>query len=711
VAAVTLRRWALLGLALGLLGSGLLLHGWAGSGLLLAGWAGLVGLLAAPLRPLLGAQVHYRIRYHTASDLPVELPRVGRHLVALATHGGRVTLTWQRRSPTELALYASVPSGVAGVFHTMAPTLWPGVTLETVVAVPIPRPLAGVYRVALRDNLVDCAALVSAPESPAVIWIHWQESGGALLIGVGSGQRRPAGARRVWRRGGLGRARWWGRYWPLIGPWPAAGAPGVRWPPTTIPATAALDPHTAVLLPPPAGYRGGPGAAVGQAVTAAYAITPDQLGHGLVVEPDRGQRGRWVGYQVRQAMRAGWGLVVVDSETGVLDQLYAQAGVTWQRRMIHLDLRQSRPVVRPGLLAAAADATPAELLRDLGDRLARTLPIYLRYLGYLGLTPATVGVAAPLVPAWVSALLIAHYRARIDGVSPPPLPEIPALYRAWSNPDHLGELLAREVAAWQTPSPALQAAAAAQGAAGPPLSARVVRTLTTAQATLAAIPTTDQRMYTLGLRGRLAGVATAAGLTPYWQGTQDGERLLIATARQPLLVTLPGATRLPEQRTAGDRYGLYLLHLLEVVAARRASRPAGVVPLLVVWAGVGALWRQLPPAALTRVSTCLAAGQVFVLGSDSDLRAFSAAQAAAVLAAWPTWVCGALDSLTGDRVQAALPPAGLPAGWSWAALPLGLALARVPADPGAFVCTVRLAQTVDLAGTVPHGAAGAVGGA
>ena len=672
----------------GLLVGGLLLHGWLGSGLVLAGWGVLVGLLAAPLRPVLGAQVHYRVRYH-APGAPVAPPQAGRQLTALAAIGGRVTLTWQRRSATDLALYASLPSGVAAAFRTVAPQLWPGATLEPVGALPVPAPVVRLYRMGTLSGADAVAALVSAPDGPPVIWLHWQEAGSALLVGVGPGQSRPLSGRRIalggrWGRLGLG------RYWLGLTPWSGSSPRPLVWPATDSPATATLDPHTTLILPPPATYTRPVGpAAVGQAVAGGVELAPDAPGHGLILEPDPDQRGAWVGYQVRQAMQAGWGLVVVDSETGVLDQIRAQAGVTWQRQWIALDLRARPPVARPGLLTAHTPTPPAALAA-LGTHLSGTLALYLRYLGYLGLTPATLGGAAPLLPAWVGSLLIAHYRARVEGRSPPPLPEVPALYRAWGAPDQLAGLLAAEAAAWATPAPGMEAALTALGARGSQVLQQVRHLLGVFATTVATLPPTDRRMYTLSLRGRIAAVAEDPILGAYWGGPQAGATLLGASAQHPFLVSLPGITGGPEQRRAGEWYGLYLLHLLEAVALQRAQERPAPPPVLIVWAGLGVGWRRLSPVALTQWSTRLAAGQLFVLGTESTLRAWPAPQAAAVLAAWPSWVCGAVDGPSGAQVEAALAPTQLPAGWSWPALPPGLGLAQVPSALGPVVATIRL---------------------
>ena len=685
--------WGLGGL---LLVGGLLLHGWLGSGLVLAGWGLLVGLLAAPLRPVLGAQVHYRVRYH-APGAPVAVAQAGRQLMALAAIGGRVTLTWHRYSPTDLALYASLPSGVAGAFRTVAPLVWPGATLEPVGGLPAPAPLVRLYRVGDLSAAGEWAALVSAPEGPPVMWLHWQEAGGGLLVGVGPGQGRPRGGRGIPGGGGGGRLLV-GRYWLGLTPWPRTGPPALVWPATDGPATATLDPHTTLILPPPATYTRPPGpAAVGQAVAGGVEVAPDQPGHGLILEPDPARRAAWVGYQVRQAVRAGWGLVVVDSETGVLDQIRAAAGVTWERQWIALDLRYDPPAARPGLLTAATP-TPAAALAALGHHLSGTLALYLRYLGYLGLTPATLGGAAPLVPAWVGTLLIAHYRARVEGRPRPPLPEIPALYRAWGTPDQLAGLLAAEGAAWGTPTPAMEAAVTALGARGPQMLGQIRHLLGVFAASLATLPPTDRRMYTLSLRGRIAAVADDPILGAYWGGPQAGDTLLGASAQHPLLVTLPGSMGRPEQRRAGEWYGLYLLHLLEAVALQRATLDPAPPPVLIVWAGLGGGWTRLSGPAVTQWSARLGAGGLFVLGADSTLGGWPAPQAAALLGAWPSWVCGALDGPSGERVGAAYAPARLPAGWSWPALPPGLGLAHVPSATGPVVATIQLPGGVAAGG-------------
>ncbi len=667
-------------------------------GLELGGLVGLLYTLYRLLRPLAVEMDHYRVRYvYPATAAPLDAARVGAHLALLARYGERVSLYW--RQADTLALYLSVPRAVARPLQRLLPEVWPGAVLEPVATVPpVPEPLTGVQiprgshlgQGGPEDPLDFAAAL-----PPVVGWVHWQRDGGVIILGLSNGRPDPAAPppRRGWRLPLRGRgAGWVAVHWPWVAAW--SGPPAVRWPHTDAPRTQALDPQRTLVLPPPATYRPPAhpleiGRSVGdQVLIGLDRAAPATWGHLLWLTPPTPARQARLLRLVEQALAADWGVVLVDNQGDLAAAFYAQADPPLRARIQRLDLLSPTPALRPSLWAPPATTAAAALAAAVVRGAEQSLPAFLRYLGALGLTPAGLGAAAPLVPAWIGASLVAHYRARLTGAPPPPLPEIPALVAAWETPDRLSELVQTEQAAWTTPTGALTRALDAAGPVGAAARGAALALLGPGRRVLTAVSAADRRLYTVTLHSRLAAVLRRApALARLWADPQEAAALL--NARPAPVVVLDGASAAASEtgRQTAGWYGLYWLQVLEAVSRDRTV-VASVPPLLVLWVGLAPVWGLVPPAALGLQAATLRAGGIHLVGVDTTLDALALPTQSALRRAWETWVLGP-PPLAAPAWDALLGALGAPAGFSCRALPPDTAVVRLP-DPAAGLCTVQI---------------------
>jgi hypothetical protein len=692
-----------LGVALGvggLLGLGVTAHAGLVSGLLeLAGIGLLLGGVYVLLRPLAVERTCYRVRY-TYPDTAVELDphQVGARLALLARYGERISLCWCRQDAA-LALYLVAPTALDRSLPKLLPDIWPDAVLEPVATVPHPEGApAGLgwqlraLRGAGQGGPADPLDFRPAPAA-TVSWLHWQRAGVALLEGRPTAAPGPATA-RGWRLPLRGRAgAWTARRWPWMTLLPAAA---VRWPHTDTPATRTLDPRATLVLAPPDGYHPpARPALLGRSVVGDQPVgldlaDPGAWGHLLWLAPATPGRSARALRLLEQARAAGWGIVVVDGRGDLSASFYGQSPPEVRARMQRVDLLTSSPPLRPGLLAAPATTAAAPLAAALARAADEVLPAYLDYLGYLGLTPAGLGAAAPLVPAWVGVGLAAHYRARLVGTPAPALPEVPALLTAWAIPDDLDRLVQTEATAWSAPTGRLARALDAAGPAGAAARGAALALIRRGERVVTALAADDRRLYTIALQSRLAGVIRRApALARLWADTQDATALLNACPAPLVLLDLSGTPGSEAGRLAAGWYGLYWLQVLQAVSRDRDGGEG--TPLLVLWAGLAPAWAMVTPATLLHTAAALRAGGIHLVGLDNDLAALPPLVRLALPRAWDTWLLGTLPAAEAAPWDAALGALGAPVGFSCSALPPETAVVRLPAG----LCTLHTDPLLD----------------